>query len=483
MAVRTALAQPPVSIVTPQPVLLVFSSSIRIVTDTMETLGAATSAVALLETAAKVITYINKVNGAKEDRKRLRDQVRAVTNVLHQLTDEADDDEEGHEWRETLEALEASDGPLGRLQVVLSELLELTNPTTGAKKALSSIKWPFKEEQVKDILIAIEREKSLLHLALSNNSRKLLQEIKSTAKVHEQQLDRLVTTLTENSHRNTTRLDEIQTGIGSIRLHQESAEERQYRENILRWLSPLEYSSQQSDFIRRRQPGTGKWLLESPEYESWVNSAGGTLFCPGIPGAGKTILSSVVIEDLFERAQKDPGMAVAFVYCNFNRHVEQSPQDIIGSLTTQLLQQAKSVPPSLRELYDSQNSRRKPLEDEITAALPAVAQLCPRPFVVMDALDECQRPSRDKVLSVLFEIQSKTGINLFMTSRFIPEITRHFSPITSSGRTTVEIRAHEADLRLYLDKEIKSRLPLFVQRNADLQQDIQTAIVEATAGM
>lgn len=38
------------------------------------------------------------------------------------------------------------------------------------------------------------------------------------------------------------------------------------RITIVRWLTPIDYSLQHHDFISRREPGTGQWLLESAEY-------------------------------------------------------------------------------------------------------------------------------------------------------------------------------------------------------------------------
>ncbi|KAH6677834.1 hypothetical protein F5X68DRAFT_264003 [Plectosphaerella plurivora] len=443
----------------------------------MELLGAAASAFALLTIVAQVIKGIKTTTGATKERKRFREEVRALEDILQQLTDEVDDAEEGDGWRETLAALEAPGGPLGRLHVVLTELLSKLQTETGVKKTISALKWPFKESQIKDTMLAIEREKALLNLALSNNSRKLLQEIKATARTYQQTLDDLVATFAEESMNHAARLDDIQDRLGSIRLTQETTEEEKKRDEILRWLSPLDHSAQQSDYIRRREPGTGQWLLESNEYENWVKAHDQTIFCPGIPGAGKTILTSVIIEDLFNRSRDDPGMAVAFLYCNFNRQQEQTIEDILGSIARQLLQQMRSVPPTLADLYKSHGSRRKPSLGEICSALETAAQLCPRAIVVVDALDECQRSTRSHLLKHIFEIQSTHGINIFMTSRFIPEITDRFVQ-----KTTIEIKAHESDLRLYLDSRMFS-LQACVLRNPDLQQDIKAAIIKATDGM
>src|ERR1700733_3943383 len=70
------------------------------------------------------------------------------------------------------------------------------------------------------------------------------------------------------------------------------------------------YASQQNDFIARRQEGTGQWLLDSGEYQTWLQSAKKTLFCPGIPGAGKTILAAIAIDNLTARFQKDRALAL-----------------------------------------------------------------------------------------------------------------------------------------------------------------------------
>jgi hypothetical protein len=86
---------------------------------------------------------------------------------------------------------------------------------------------------------------------------------------------------------------------------------------ILNWLTPVEYGPQQSDYLNRRQPGTGQWLLDSAEYHDWLDNKRQTLFCTGSPGTGKTIITALVIEDLIARFLSNPTTAITFLYCNF----------------------------------------------------------------------------------------------------------------------------------------------------------------------
>jgi hypothetical protein len=65
------------------------------------------------------------------------------------------------------------------------------------------------------------------------------------------------------------------------RLH--DRQDREYRQVILDWLTPIDYGAQQSDYIARRLEGTGRWLLDSDEFRKWLTETKQVLFCPGIP--------------------------------------------------------------------------------------------------------------------------------------------------------------------------------------------------------
>jgi hypothetical protein len=247
---------------------------------------------------------------------------------------------------------------------------------------------------------------------------------------------------------------------------------------ILNWITPVDYGPQHSDFLRRKQPGTGQWLLESTEFQTWLKDDNQTLFCPGIPGAGKTIITAIVVHHLLTLFEDDVNTGIAYLYCNFRRD-DQKAEDLLASLLKQLTQRRSSLPDSVKSLHDKHKVKQtRPSFDEISRTLQSVAALYSRVFIVVDALDECHATGgcRERILMEIFK-QAKRRANFFATSRFIPEITEKFQ-----GSISLEIRASEQDVRRYIDGHI-SHLPTFVRRNPDLQEEVKAEIVKAVDGM
>ncbi|KAH8598551.1 hypothetical protein B0O99DRAFT_457043, partial [Bisporella sp. PMI_857] len=257
-------------------------------------------------------------------------------------------------------------------------------------------------------------------------------------------------------------------------------QEDQGRRAVLEWLTSIDYAPQQSDFIARRQEGTGQWLLDSTEYQYWRETNKQTLFCPGIPGAGKTILTSIIVEDLTTQFSDDPTIGIAYIYCNFRRQDEQKIGDLLASLLKQLAESQPSLPSTVKELYDRHKMKRtRPSLEEISRSLQAVTALYSRVFLIVDALDECQvsNSCRKRFLSEMFSLQANHGVNLFATSRFIPEITTKFQ-----GNISLEIRASKEDIGRYLETHMRHLTP-FDDWNQQLRDEIKVEISDAVDGM
>lgn len=73
------------------------------------------------------------------------------------------------------------------------------------------------------------------------------------------------------------------------------ADEAHLHEKILEWLTTIDFTDRQNRAYRARHRDTGEWFLGSTEFQNWIRAKGQTLFCPGKPGAGKTIMASIAI--------------------------------------------------------------------------------------------------------------------------------------------------------------------------------------------
>ena len=251
---------------------------------------------------------------------------------------------------------------------------------------------------------------------------------------------------------------------------------------VLNWLTPVNYAPQQRDYIGRRQAGSGQWLLDSKEFQIWLKTDKQTLFCPGIPGAGKTILASIVVDYLCSQTRKNLNVGIACLYCNFRRREEQKAEDLFASLLKQLTRELPSVPNSVKALHKTHiKDQTRPSFNEISGALQSVTAMYSRVFIIVDALDECQTSDdcRTRFLSELFNLQKWQRINILATSRVIPEIVDQFK-----GSMSLEIRASREDVERYLEHYIRHKqLPSFVRQNPSLQEEIKTGILKAVDGM
>lgn len=195
---------------------------------------------------------------------------------------------------------------------------------------------------------------------------------------------------------------------------------------VLNWITNVDYGPRYSDILKRRYEGTGQWVLDSTEYQTWLKTKGQTLFCPGIPGAGKTVLSAIVVHDLYDRFGSDPSIGIVYLFCDSERYDEQKLDHFLSSILKQLSQQQRSIPNIVRQLYDLHKNRTtRPSITEIKTLLQPVAANFSTVFLLIDALDECQTAGgcRKDLISEILALRDTVGVNIFATSRYVDEIT------------------------------------------------------------
>jgi hypothetical protein len=248
---------------------------------------------------------------------------------------------------------------------------------------------------------------------------------------------------------------------------------------IMAWISSTDFQTQQGDTIARRQEGTGLWFVNSPEFANWLHESKQTLFCPGIPGAGKTMMAAITVDHLLKQVRSN-AIGVSYIYCNYKAQADQNTTTLLAAILKQLVRNQPSMADPVTRLYDLHATRNtRPSLDEIFSALQSVLTIYSTVYVVIDALDECSDKdgTRSQLLAKLRDLQQRTDLHLMATSRLIPDIVQEFN-----GMPMLEVRASNADVQQFIAGQIY-RLPKCIQRDDKLQGSVQDKIVEAVDGM
>lgn len=122
---------------------------------------------------------------------------------------------------------------------------------------------------------------------------------------------------------------------------------------------------------------------------------------------------------------------------------------MLGELAKQLLLQSSTIPDATWQLFEKRETLTTEIVKKIfTLLLPNFKSI----YIFLDALDECLPHLREDLLCSLTSSRATT-IRMFCTGRssVAAEAKRHLG---SLGFKTMEIYAHEADIRLHLKEQI-----------------------------
>ncbi|KAI8670371.1 NACHT domain-containing protein [Fusarium keratoplasticum] len=242
-------------------------------------------------------------------------------------------------------------------------------------------------------------------------------------------------------------LKSVEGKIGEVGEHVDSLREGIKQQEVLDWLGQEGWRHPQDNYFARCEPGTGRWFLDSPQFNEWLTGAETTLFCQGLPGAGKTVMASLAIDHL--RRTSHEKTFVIFMYCDIGKREQQKVVHVLASLLRQLIEASPSMPECVLRLYSKNKGRQlgSVSAQEFTDALIESTLLFSRVYVVIDALDECEEVSN--LLPEIFRMQQEVKVNVFVTSRPDKRIEAMFGQYLS-----LEIRASDEDVGRYLEKRI-----------------------------
>ncbi|KAI3316926.1 hypothetical protein HD806DRAFT_527486 [Xylariaceae sp. AK1471] len=406
----------------------------------MEPLSATASIIAVLQLTGVVVNYLNTVKNASKDQKRCAIEASnlfALLTKLKYLLEEATPTD--HLYATAREII-TENGILDQYKAALERLVAKVVPKDGARKVAAPFLWPLDKKEIDEIFETIERLKSQILIILEIGHLKLSQAIKEETKLISSDVRR--------------RRDDEQS------------------KTIADWLSPIDVFAKQTDLSSRQQEGTGTWFLESQEFRNWVDGFNATLFCSGIPGAGKTMLSSLVVNHL-RKTSNIRGAGVVFLYCNYKEDKERGAVDLLSALLKQLVQELPHIPSTVQALYSEHEERKaRPSLSDISTTIRSVFNDYATVFIVVDALDECPDEHRNDLLSVLQNPQA-SSVRLMVTARPINTICEKFK-----SAIQLPIKAQGDDIKRLVEGQLP-RLAHCVSRNQALKQLVISTIHDA----
>ena len=253
---------------------------------------------------------------------------------------------------------------------------------------------------------------------------------------------------------------------------------------IIMWLAAPDSSTNYNRALRDRNPKTGLWFIESSAYTDWKTIPGSFLWLYGIPGCGKTILSSTILQNVFEECQAKTTSAVLYFYFDFNDAEKERHEKMIRSLISQL--SGCCISSALQDLYSScLNGGRQPTFEVLLKTLRQMMTTLGDIYVVIDALDECTE--REQLLTDLGEMASWEDVSLHMlaTSRRETDIEESLNLLSDEhNRISIQSALVNADIRTYTHDRLQNdrKLRRWL-KHPMVQREIEDTLVEKAGGM
>ena len=415
---------------------------------------------------SRTFKYVKAVKGAPNEVSSLTLALGALSGILHNLRLVASQfDEEPFDTAIRVSHIHSCLQTVEKAEKILDKYHSSSAGPQNMER-LKRLKWPFSVSEAKTLCAEIEGHKTTLSLALNVDSM-------------------------ANFLHTLSRQKDLQNGIDDInsQLRQKHAAETRIavskeRRNVLDWIQPYDPHQNHEMSLKLRHPGTGLWLIESDEFKAWLSCSGAKLWCYGIPGAGKTVLASSVIQEALGRSS--PNTAVAFFYCDYKNTTTQDPRNILGSLACQIAVQDEESFGKLQTFYAKLNPPdRQPIgfdPEDLRDLLVEMASSFDNAMIVVDALDECgtQNALVTRLLSSLNDSGDVRNIKTLFLSRDEQEIRQVLEDYDQ-----VSIAARSSDLKIFVGAEIECRTRNKSLRIKDesLKQHIMERLVEGADGM
>ncbi|VUC26335.1 unnamed protein product [Clonostachys rosea] len=279
-------------------------------------------------------------------------------------------------------------------------------------------------------------------------------------------------------------IHDVQEQIHGIQTTVMKTEKRAQLDKLRIWLAAPDPSTNFEHSRNLCWKETGQWFLDTEQYSRWKAEKQSFLWLHGIPGCGKTILSSTIIADL----ERNKNVSTLYFFFDFKDTKKQSLDKAICSLISQLCDKQPSLWTQIDALYTELNNGAKKLdmaslEELFSGMLKQVGDIC----IILDALDESSRGdgsySRQALLSWIKRLRdTSANTHVLVTSRLDYDIRVAFEEwAPPDGIIELSSRLMEKDITTYVQAKV-AELERWRNRE-DIRQEIEHALLKKADGM
>jgi hypothetical protein len=251
------------------------------------------------------------------------------------------------------------------------------------------------------------------------------------------------------------------------------------RYEVYGWLQATDPSPIHNRAWKDYEPGTGAWMLRSPDWAKWLTGTQRCLWIHGIPGAGKTTLASFLIEQVKIHCKQlpDKSLGQACYYCYFG-HNQDEASPFLRWIICEFYRQAEFLPAQMYKIY---KAGTEPSQVELLDVLELVLGKFDTAYVVIDAVDESS--PRMNLLKIIRDISTDmrfSKIKILVTSREYIDIERVMERISSAiSMSNVFI---QEDIRTHIHSLLTSGAK-FQRWPKDLITETEDAVSKGAKGM
>ncbi|KAG4284400.1 hypothetical protein FPRO06_08779 [Fusarium proliferatum] len=348
-------------------------------------------------------------------------------------------------------------------------------------KVLFHSAWKTFKTKFDPILKSLERHRIMLS---EEKLTAVMEETQKRGHSIQDKLDQLHRQLQERDQKNAER---------DLTAHQ-SRIDQQYSTVESRIDAPNYHEDYEIASQKRFQNTSGRWILSHPLVSEWLDhgsKANGKIYLSGIPGAGKTVLTSSIIHHLKERRFSGKGSAdsfsISYFYFKHHQRKKSSLLSLLLALLAQLVAQDESLLDHVYQACRSAEPQQFRSLDEVSRHVSTALRSQSRCFVIIDGLDECTEASRvlkwfESTMSKQDDNSTNTDFNirLFVSGQRDGILESQMSQYTRIDLETSS--GHDQDIEAFaatMAIRIRERFSL----DPGVEQDIALRVTSKAGGM